>query len=65
MEGCGGHMLDHRPIEYRGVPLEVLCKAFAECSDLMHTVEPMPADCKAAGAMAQVTSQVVPRLQAP
>ncbi|CAL5227230.1 g10154 [Coccomyxa viridis] len=58
MDGCGGHMLDHRPIEYRGVPLEVLCKAFAECSDLMHTVEPMPADCKAAGAMAQVTSQV-------
>ena len=43
-QGChgvgAGQMLDHRPHQQHGPPLEILSEAFAECSDLMRSVVP-------------------------
>ena len=65
MENCGGKLLDHQPAHQHGIPLEVLCKAFAEFTDHLHSVEPLPLDCIAASAMVDTTSQVVRAMQAP
>ena len=65
MENCGGKLLDHQPADQHGIPLEVLCKAFAEFSDHLHSVEPLPSDCTAASAMVDTALQVVRAMQAP
>ena len=62
MEARGGQLLDHRPHQQHGPPLQILSKAFAECSDLMRSVVPRPTDCKAASMMVEVASQVLPLL---
>ena len=63
MECRGDKIMDHWP--NHGLPLEVLCKSFAEFSDLTHSVEPLPLDCTSAFAMVDTASEVVLALQAP
>ena len=43
---------------HEGPPLQILCEAFAECSNIKDTVIPQPADCNAAMEMVKRASQV-------
>ena len=55
-----GELLDHRPHQQLGPPLEILSEAFAKCADLMRSAVPRQKDCEAACGLVDVASRVAP-----
>ena len=58
MEDQNGKMLDHRPHDQHGPPLQILSNAFANFTEILHSGTPSAEDCRAAAAMVALVSQV-------
>ena len=52
------HILNHRPISHRGVPLALMHEAFGEFVDIFNTGIPTHSDCNLAVDLCKVASEV-------
>lgn len=53
-----GRLLDHRPHDQHGPPIQILSEAFAKFAELVRTCTPTAEDCRAASKMVDLVSQV-------
>ena len=58
VEDQNGEVLDHRPHDQHGPPLQILSNAFASFTEILQSGKPGAEDCKAATAMVALASQV-------